>query len=170
MSWQSQSHIQFGESNLVNKIHQLLFSCALVHLTPCAAQDSVALSDLKDAIGRQSVNIHLATGENFSDRLHKVDASARILVFGSRRQPRAVSCLAIGSLEFEPKATRAKRRKVYGLVSNGMIPVAIVLLVSGSSYGLAAAPLLWPGGYAWGWPISRSLVKRETKVFQVDCR
>ena len=154
----------------MNRIYQLWFSCAVVYLTPCAAQDSVALSDLKDAIGRQSVNIHLATGENFSDRLHKVDASARILVFGSRRQPRAVSCLAIGSLEFEPKARRRKRRSAYSAIASlTILPVALITIAP--SLG-ATAPLLllWPGSVAWGWPVSKSMVKRETKAFLVNCQ
>ena len=155
---------------LVNKIYQLLFSCALVHLTPCAAQDSVALSDLKAAIGRQSVNIHLATGENFSDRLHKVDASARILIFGSRRQPRAVSCLAIGSLEFEPKARRRKRHRAYSAIANLTILPVVLISVTPSLGATAPLLLLWPGSVAWGWPVSKSMVKRETQAFQVNCQ
>lgn len=157
------------ESNLVNRIYQLLFSCALVYLTPCVAQESVALSELKKAIGRESIAIHLNKGEDFADRLYKVDAKAQVLTFGSRHRPRVVSCAEIKTLEFEPKAVRRKRLKVYGMVSNGMIPVAIVLLASGTG-GAAVPLLLWPGGYAWGWPLSKSIVKRETKAFQVSCQ
>ena len=153
----------------MNRIYQLLFSCSLVYLTPCAAQESVALSELKKAIGRGSIAIHLNKGEEFADRLYKVDTKAQVLTFGTRHRPRLVSCAEIKTLEFEPKAVRRKRFKAYGLVSNVTLPVAIVLLVSGT--GGAAVPfLLWPGGYAWGWPLSKSIVKRETRAFQVNCQ
>ncbi len=153
----------------MNRIYQLLFSFSLVYLTRCAAQESVALSELKKAIGGESIAIHLNKGEDFADRLYRVDAKAQVLTFGSRQRPRLVSCAEIKTLEFEPKAVRRKRLKAYGIVSNGMLPIAIVLLVSGTG-GVALPLLLWPAGYAWGWPLSKSIVKRETKAFQVSCQ
>lgn len=152
----------------MKRIYQLLFSFALA-LTPSAAQESVALSELKKAIGRESIAIRLNKGEDFADRLYKVDTKAQVLTFGSRHRPRLVRCAEIKTLEFEPKAVRRKRRKAYGLVSNVTLPFALALAVSGT--GGAAVPfLLWPGGYAWGWPLSKSIVKRQTQEFQVTCQ
>ena len=140
----------------------------LMAVAPGVAQDSITLVKLKKAIGRDTVMIRLATGEEFSSRLRKVDINSRTLTFGNRRQPHVVSCAVISTLAFEPRERRKKRNKLYSMFANTTLPVAIVLLVSGSTYGIAT-PLLWPGGYVWGWPLSHAVVKRKTEAFRVDC-
>ena len=142
----------------------------LMAVAPGVAEDSIALVKLKKAAGRETVMIRLATGEEFSSRLRKVDINGRTLTFGTRRQPRAVACSTINTLAFEPRDRRRRRTRLYSAFANATIPVAIVLLVSGSTFGIATAPLLWPGGIAWGWPLSHGLIERKTEAFPIDCR
>lgn len=142
----------------------------LMAVGPALAQDSIALAKLKKAVGRETVMIRLGTGEEFSGRLHQVDINGRILTFGSRRQPRTISCDDISTLAFEPRERRKKRNRVYTAFASYTIPVAIVLLVSGSTAGIATAPLLWPGSIAWGWPLSHGVVERKAIAFPIDCR
>lgn len=139
----------------------------LMAVAPGVAQDSIALAKLKKAVGRETVMIRLATGEEFYSRLRQVDINGRTLTFGSRRQPHVVSCDAISTLAFEPRDRRRFRSRFYSCVAVLSFPVAIALLFE--TGGVATIPWLWPGGYVWGWPLSHAVVKRKTEAFRVDC-
>ena len=139
----------------------------LMAVAPGVAQDSIVLAKLKKAVGRETVMIRLGTGEEFSGRLHQVDINSRTLTFGSRRQPRTISCDAINTLAFEPRDRRRFRGRLYSFVAVMSLPVAIALLFE--TGGMATIPWLWPGGYVWGWPLSHAVVKRKTEAFRVDC-
>ena len=140
----------------------------LMAVAPGVAEDSIALVKLKKAAGRETVMIRLATGEEFSSRLRKVDINGRTLTFGTRRQPRAVACSTISTLAFEPRDRRRFRSRFYSCVAVLSLPVAIALLFE-TGGTVAAIPWLWPGGYVWGWPLSHAVVKRKTEAFRVDC-
>ena len=140
----------------------------LMAVAPGVAQDSITLAKLKKAVGRETVMIRLATGEEFYSRLHQVDINLRTLTFGSRRQPRTISCDTISTLAFEPRDRRRFRSRFYSGVAMLSFPVAIALLFE-TGGAVAAIPWLWPGGYVWGWPLSHAVVKRKTEAFRVDC-
>ena len=147
----------------------VLLGLVSVSASSCFADDVVSLSTMKIEIGRQSVAVQVANGEAFSLPFYDIDVAGQTLKFGSPAQPRVVRCSDVRTLQFEPKARRRQRRVKYVLGATVMFPVAVGVL-AGSGGTAAPALLIWPGGYVWWWPLSHSLVKRQTRVFQVSCK